>query len=99
MISKGDLVKMRISLGGEPGEGKLTELFILGRMMNYCEEEENYIIEPRVFSIRKDQVIEAEVLLEDFDFDNVSMELSLVDEERRREEPPDITNIRVSQEG
>ena len=96
MISKGDLVKMRISFGGEPGEGKLTEMFILGRMMNYCDEEGSYIVEPRIISINKDQVVGVDRLLEDFDFENASEELSKGEYESKREIPPDIADIRVS---
>jgi len=94
MISKGDLVKMRLSLGGA-SEG-VTEIFILGRMMNYCDEEEAYIVEPKALSVGKDQVVDIERLIHDFDFQNVSEELSVIEKERERETPPDITNIRVS---
>ncbi len=96
MISRGDLVKMRLSFGGEPGEGKVTEMFVLGRMVNYCDEEDSYIVEPRVISIHKDQVAEVDRLLEDFDFENASEELSRGEYKSKRETPPDIADIRVS---
>lgn len=96
MISKGDLVKMRLSLGSDSQSGVVRELFILGRMMNYCDEEETYIIEPRAISIRKDQVAEATRLLEDFDFENASQEMSIAEDKRERVIPPDIVDIRVS---
>ncbi len=35
-------------------------------------------------------------LLEDFDFDNISEEMGVIEKEREREIPPDITNIRIS---
>ncbi len=47
MISKGDLVKVRLSLGGGPDSGGAGEILILGRMMNYSEEEDMYILEPK----------------------------------------------------
>lgn len=96
MISRGDLVKMRISFGGEPGEGKITEMFVLGRMMNYCDEEDSYIVEPRIISIHKDQVVKVDRLLEDFDFENASDELSRGEYKSKRETPLDITDIRVA---
>ena len=96
MLSRGDLVKMRISFGGEPGEGKVTEMFVLGRMMNYCDEEDSYIVEPMIISIPKDQVAGVDTLLEDFDFENTSEELSKGEYESKRETPPDITDICVS---
>jgi hypothetical protein len=96
MISKGDLVKMRLSLGGDSQSGRVREVFILGRMVNYCDEEDSYIVEPRVISIHKDQVVEVDRLLEDFDFENASEELSKGEYESKRETPPDIADIRVS---
>ena len=94
MISKGDLVKLRLTVGGDSAGAK--ELFILGKMMNYSDEEESYILEPQAISIRKDHVAEAVRLREDFDFDNVSDELSMTENGLERKAPPDITNIRVS---
>ena len=94
MISKGDLVKLRLTLGG--GSEGTKELFILGQMMNYSNEEDTYILEPQAISIRKDQVTEAVRLREDFDFENVSEELNLTENGVERIIPPDITNIRVS---
>jgi hypothetical protein len=94
MISKGDLVKLRVTLSDGP-EGR-KELCIFGKMMNYCDEEDDYIIEPRAFSIQKEHVAEAERLLEDFDFDNISEELDSKGKARELHSPPDITNIRIS---
>ncbi len=94
MLSKGDLVKMRITFGGDSDGVK--EMLILGKMMNYSDEEEMYIIEPKAISIRKDQVLETERLLDDFDFENASEEMSAVDGERVREIAPEIVNIRIS---
>jgi hypothetical protein len=98
MISRGDLVKMRLSIQADPSGKGLRDIFILGRIRNYCEEEDTYIVEPRMISVPKDQVSEIERLPEDFDFNDVSLELSLVDQERPREEPPDITDIRFPRE-
>jgi hypothetical protein len=96
MISKGDLVKMRISIKGESDEKYLTDMFILGKVMNYCEDEDTYILEPRVISVPKEQVMEIETLPKDFDFDDVSMELSIGSKERKRETPQQIDHIRFS---
>jgi hypothetical protein len=97
MISKGDLVKLHLVLGD--GSEGTKDLFILGRMMNYCDEEESYIVEPTAISITKDQVADATRLPEDFDFENASEELSSHGEARKRELAPDILNIRVSKNG
>jgi hypothetical protein len=94
MISKGDLVKLRLTVGGDT-KG-VSELFILGKMMNYSNEEETFVLEPRAISIRKNQVAEAVRLREDFDFGNISEELSATENGLERTVPPDITNIRVS---
>lgn len=94
MLSKGDLVKMRITFGGDSDGVK--EMLILGKMMNYSDEEETYIIEPKAISIRKDQVLETERLLDDFDFENASEEMSATGDERVREIAPEIVNIRIS---
>ncbi len=94
MLSKGDLVKMRITFGGDSDGVK--EMLILGKMMNYSDEEETYIVEPRAISIRKDQVVEIERLLDDFDFENASEEMSAAGDERVREIAPEIVNIRIS---
>lgn len=96
MISKGDLVKMRVSVRGEAGEKYLTDLYILGKVMNYCEDEDTYILQPRVISVPKKQVMEIETLPKDFDFDDVSMELSASGKERKREKPTEIGDIRFS---
>ena len=96
MISNGDLVKMSLSLGDGSNGGKLRQMFILGRMKNYCEEEDTYILEPKVISIPKEQVSEIERLPEDFDFNDVSMEMRIGQQERPREKPPEITTIRIS---
>ena len=97
MISRGDLVKLHLVLG-DGSEGKI-DLFILGRMMNYCDEEDAYIIEPKALSFEKDQVEAAVRLEEDFDFENAAEELVAHGEERVREIAPDIRNIRISQDG
>ena len=94
MISKGDLVKLRLTLGG--GSEGTKDLIILGQMMNYSDEEDIYILEPQAISIRKDQVNEAVRLREDFDFGNISEELSITENGLERTIPPDITNIRIS---
>ena len=94
MISKGDLVKLHLTLGD--GSEGTKDLFILGQMMNYSNEEDTYILEPKVISIRKDQVNEAVRLREDFDFGNISEELSFAENGLERKIPPDITNIRIS---
>ena len=94
MLSKGDLVRMCISFGGDSDEAK--EMLILGKMMNYSDEEETYIVEPKAISIRKDHVVEIERLLDDFDFENASEEMSTADGERVRELAPEIVNIRIA---
>lgn len=94
MISKGDLVKLRLTVGGD--SRGVRELFILGKMMNYSDEEETFVLEPRAISIGKDQVAEAVRLREDFDFGNISDELSTTENGLEKTIPPDITNIRVS---
>ncbi len=96
MISRGDLVKMRISVRGEGGEKYLTDLYILGKVTNYCEDEDTYILQPRVISVPKQQVMEIETLPKDFDFDDVSMELSAGGKERTRQKPAEIGDIRFS---
>ena len=97
MISKGDLVKLHVVLGD--GSEGTKDLFILGRMMNYCDEEESFIIEPTAISITKDQVDEAVRLQEDFNFENASEELSAHGAEQKRVLAPDILNIRVAPNG
>jgi hypothetical protein len=96
MISKGDLVKMRMVLGGDSQSGGIKEVFILGRMINYCDEEDSYIIDPKILSVRKDQVAEIDRLLEDFDFENASEELSSSGFEKKYTIAPDIDDIRIS---
>lgn len=96
MISRGDLVKMHVSVRSEAGEKYLTDLYILGKVMNYCEDEDTYILEPRVISVPKQQVMEIETLPKDFDFGDVSMELSTGGKERNREKPKGIGDIRFS---
>jgi hypothetical protein len=98
MISNGDLVKMTLSVAGDSNGSTLRQLFILGRMKNYCDEEETYILEPIVISVPKEQVSEIERLPEDFDFDDVSMEMRIGEQERQRETPSEITNIRLTRE-
>ena len=97
MISKGDLVKLHVILGD--GSNGTKDLFILGRMMNYCDEEESFIIEPTAISITKDQVEESVRLQEDFDFENAAEELNAHGEERERFIAPDILSIRVAPNG
>ncbi len=96
MISKGDLVKMHLTLGGDSQSGRAKEVFILGRMLNYCDEEDSYIVDPKVISVRKDQVAEIDRLLEDFDFENASEELSAGNYESEHKIAPDIVDIRLS---
>lgn len=96
MISKGDLVKMRLALSGGSGEQSAADLLILGTVMNYCEDEDAYIVMPRAISVPKDRVAEIETLPGDFDFDDVSMELSVGKEGSGREKPSEITHIRFS---
>ena len=96
MITKGDLVKMRMVLGGDSQSGGIKEVFILGRMINYCDEEDSYIVDPKVLSVRKDHVAEIDRLLEDFDFENASEELSAGDFEKKHTIAPDIVDIRIS---
>ena len=97
MLSKNDRVKLRLVLGD--GSGGTKELFILGRMMNYCDEEESYVIEPTAISITKDQVEEPVKLSKDFDFENAAEELSTHGRKLERELAPDIVSIRISQNG
>lgn len=96
MISKGDLVKMRLSIVNSSGENSLSDMWILGRVMNYSEDEGTYIVEPRMISVPKEQVREIEPLPKDFDFQDVSMELRVTEQERVPEKPPEINKIRVS---
>ncbi len=98
MISKGDLVKMRLSGGGDSGRGSQAKMVIIGRVMNYCEDEETYILDPMAISIPKEQVEETETLPEDFDFNDVSMELRVSKNEREREKPPAFDHIRFSRD-
>ena len=96
LITKGDLVKMRMVLGGDSQSGGIKEIFILGRMINYCDEEDSYIVDPKVLSVRKDQVAEIDRLLADFDFENASEELSAGGFEKEHTIAPDIVDIRIS---
>jgi hypothetical protein len=96
MISKGDLVQMRLPMGNDPQSGNVREMIILGRVRNYCEDEDTYILAPEVISVPKEQVTLIERLPEDFDFEDVSSEMSSTGEKRRREEPPEISDIRFS---
>lgn len=99
MISKGDLVRMRLSAGGESKEGQIKDVVIFGRITNYCEDEDTYILAPEVLSIPKEQVSAIERLPEDFDFAEVASEMSQTKEETEREKPPEIDNIRFSRRG
>lgn len=96
MISKGDLVKMRMVFGGDSQSGVVKEIFVLGRMINYCDEEDSYIVDPKVLSVRKDQVAQIDRLLEDFDFEKASEELRSRSIEKKHTIAPDIVNIRIS---
>jgi hypothetical protein len=96
MISKGDLVKMTLSLDSGSNGRTLRKIFVLGVIANYCDEEETYIVEPKAISVPKDQVTEIERLPEDFDFDNVSTEIKIQTTERPAGEPPEISDIRIS---
>jgi hypothetical protein len=96
MITKGDLVKMRMVLGGDSQSERVKEVIILGRMINYCDEEDSYIVDPKVLSVRKDQVAEIERLLVDFDFEKASEELKSGRFEKKHTLAPDIVDIRVS---
>lgn len=98
MISKGDLVLMRLSLGGDSDDGGLRETIMIGKVLNYCDEEENYIFDPLVISISKEQVAEIEALPADFDFNDVSMGISMAHEKFKHDKPPEITDIRFSRE-
>jgi hypothetical protein len=98
MISRGDLVRMRLSVRGDSGGGGPTDMVLLGKVMNYCEDEETYILEPMAISIPKEQVEDIETLPEDFDFNDVSMELRVSKKERKREKPPEIGRIRFSRD-
>ena len=95
MISKGDLVKMRLTVGSEGG-APLMEMFILGKVKNYSEDEDTYIVEPRVISVPKGYVAEITSLPKDFDFEDVSMELSHERKEQTRQKPADVADIRFS---
>lgn len=96
MITKGDLVKMRLVLGGDSKSGGVKEVFILGRMINYCDDEDSYIVDPKVVSVRKDQVAEIDRLLVDFDFEKASEELNAGGIEKKHDIAPDIVDIRIS---
>lgn len=96
MISKGDLVKMDLSIGGNGADGVIKNLMILGKVMNYCEEEDTYIVDPKVLSVPKEQVQAIERLPEDFDFNDVAMEMSMGQKKRERTKPLEIENIRFS---
>ncbi len=96
MISKGDLVKMRLSVANSSGENHLSDMWVIGKVMNYCEDEGTYIVEPRMISVSKEQVREIETLPSDFDFQDVSMELRVSEQQRAPEKPPEVNKIRFS---
>jgi hypothetical protein len=96
MISKGDLVHVRLSAGGESEKGRIRDVIILGKITNYCEDEDTYILAPEVISIPKEQVSAIEQLPEDFDFTDVMSEMSQTHEKTKREKPSEIENIRFS---
>jgi hypothetical protein len=96
MITKGDLVKMRMVFGGDSQSSGVTEVLILGRMINYCDEEDSYIVDPKVLSVRKDHVAEIERLRVDFDFEKAPDELKSGHYVKKHTIAPDIENIRIS---
>jgi hypothetical protein len=96
MISKGDLVKMRLKVGSDQEGQPLVELFIFGKVRNYSEDEDTYIVEPRVISVPKKHVAEIDTLPKDFDFEDVSMELSISGQKRVKEKPAEVKDIRFS---
>ncbi len=98
MISKGDFVKLRFTLAGGSDSGDLREMVIFGKMMNYADEQEIYIFEPKTIVLPKDQVVEADELSRDFDFENIADEISLIERQTKRELAPDIRDIRISRE-
>ena len=94
MISKGDLVKMRLSVGTDENGKPLIDLFILGQIKNYAEDEETYIVEPRMISVSKEHISEIVPLPADFDFEDVSMELNVGEQKREKQKPAEVTDIR-----
>jgi hypothetical protein len=96
MISKGDLVKMRLTVGKDQGGKPLIELFLFGQIKNYSEDEGVYILEPRVISVPKGYVAQIDTLPKDFDFEDVSMELRIEEKEQIRRKPAEVNNIRFS---
>ena len=98
MLSKGDLVKIRLPIGGASQAGGDGAVLIFGKMMNYCDGEDSYIVEPRAISIQKGSVEKIDRLLADFDFEDVTAELSVGEQLSEREIPPDIVDIRVSKD-
>ena len=99
MISKGDLVRMRLTTGGAGEGATLRDLLVLGKVMNYCEEEDTYVIDTRVICVPKEQVVEIETLPADFDFEDVSVEMGMATKQTEREKPPEISGIRFAQQG
>lgn len=96
MISRGDLVKMRLTVGNDQSGKPLIELFLFGQIKNYSEDEDVYILEPRVISVPKGYVTQIDSLPKDFDFEDVSMELSVEEKEQIRRKPEEVNNIRFS---
>jgi hypothetical protein len=96
MISKGDLVRMRLTVGGNASGATLRELIVIGKVVNYTEDDDTYIIEPKVISVPKEQVTEIVALPKDFDFDDVSMEMRMGSRKHEREKPADISDVRFS---
>jgi hypothetical protein len=96
VISKGDLVKMRLTVGKDQEGKPLIELSIFGKVKNYSEDEDTFIVEPRVISVPKEHVAEITTLPKDFDFEDVSMELSYGEKQRERIKPADVADIRFS---
>jgi hypothetical protein len=96
MISKGDLVKMRLSAGSDKQGKPLMELSIFGTVKNYCEDENTFIVEPKVISVPKEHVCEIDTLPKDFDFEDVSMELRTGEKEQTRNKPAEVNEIRFS---
>lgn len=96
MISRGDLVKMRLKAGSDQDGKPLMEMFIFGTVKNYSEDEDTYIVETKVISIPKKYVAEIDTLPKDFDFEDVSMELRVGEQQRVKRKPSEVSEIRFS---
>ncbi len=95
---------MRLAVGGDGGNAgaggaggaNLRELIVIGKVVNYTEDEDTYIIEPKVISVPKEQVTEIVTLPKDFDFGDVSMEMRMGAKQHERQQATDISNVRFS---